>query len=173
MTLALLATLLLSGRLASGNSAEFQPPVRLKWDGMPVRVERPGHAAPCWADIDGDGRKDLLVGQYGGGEIRVCRNLGDGRLAAGDWLKADRTVARVPDVWCCTSSTPQLVDLDGDGRHDILSGSYSRKETALPGLFWVLHGKADGTFRPAEVLKGTDGEPLIIPLNNNYININI
>jgi FG-GAP-like repeat len=65
------------------------------------------------------------------------------------------------------------VDLDGDGRHDILSGSYSRKETALPGLFWVLQGKADGTFRPAEVLKGTDGEPLIIPLNYNKLNIYI
>lgn len=34
----------------------------------------------------------------------------------------------------------------------------------MAGLFQVLHGKADRTFRPAEVLKGTDGEPLIIPI---------
>ncbi len=34
----------------------------------------------------------------------------------------------------------------------------------MAGLFQVLYGKADGTFRRAEVLKGTDGEPLIIPL---------
>ncbi len=33
----------------------------------------------------------------------------------------------------------------------------------MAGLFQVLYGKADGTFRKAEVLKGTDGEPLIIP----------
>ena len=33
----------------------------------------------------------------------------------------------------------------------------------MAGLFQVLYGKADGTFRRAEVLKGTDGEPLIIP----------
>src|SRR4051794_12295019 len=33
----------------------------------------------------------------------------------------------------------------------------------MAGLFQVLYGNADGTFRPAEVLKGTDGEPLIIP----------
>jgi FG-GAP-like repeat len=58
------------------------------------------------------------------------------------------------------------VDLDGDGRRDILSGSYSRMENDMAGLFQVLHGKADGTFRKAEVLKGTDGEPLIIPVKS-------
>ncbi len=33
----------------------------------------------------------------------------------------------------------------------------------MAGLFQVLYGKGDETFRPAEVLKGTDGQPLIIP----------
>ena len=54
---------------------------------------------PCWADIDGDGKKDLLVGQFNEGKIRVFKNLGDGKLAAGDWLKADGKVAEVPGVW--------------------------------------------------------------------------
>jgi hypothetical protein len=58
------------------------------------------------------------------------------------------------------------VDLDGDGRHDILSGSYSRMEQAMAGLFQVLRGKADGTFHRAEVVRGTDGEPLIIPVKS-------
>jgi hypothetical protein len=57
-----------------------------------------------------------------------------------------------------------LVDINGDGHRDILSGSYSRMQQDMAGLFQVLHGKADGTFRRAEVLKGTDGEPLIIPI---------
>ena len=56
------------------------------------------------------------------------------------------------------------MDIDGDGHRDILSGSYSRMEQEMAGLFQVLYGKADGTFRQAEVLKGTDGEPLIIPV---------
>jgi hypothetical protein len=56
-----------------------------------------------------------------------------------------------------------LVDIDGDGHLDILSGSYSRMEQDMAGLFQVLYGKGDGTFRPAEVLMGTDGKPLIIP----------
>src|SRR6516165_363638 len=37
----------------------------------------------------------------------------------------------------------------------------------MAGLFQVLYGKGDGTFRKAEVLKGTDGEPLIIPADND------
>jgi hypothetical protein len=56
-----------------------------------------------------------------------------------------------------------LVDIDGDGHLDILSGSYSRMDKDMAGLFQVLYGKGDGTFRKAEVLKGTDGKPLIIP----------
>jgi FG-GAP-like repeat len=59
------------------------------------------------------------------------------------------------------------VDIDGDGHLDILSGSYSRMESKMAGLFQVLYGNGDGTFRKAEVLKGTDGEPLIIPLKND------
>ncbi len=99
MRLSLLSALLVGGGLAIASAAEFQPPVRLKGDGVPVRVESPGYAAPCWADIDGDGKKDLLVGQFHQGKIRVYRNLGDGKLAAGEWLKAEGTVAEVPGVW--------------------------------------------------------------------------
>lgn len=34
----------------------------------------------------------------------------------------------------------------------------------MAGLFQVLYGEEDGSFRTAEVLNGTDGEPLIIPI---------
>jgi hypothetical protein len=56
------------------------------------------------------------------------------------------------------------VDLNGDGNNDILSGSYSRtEEQPMAGLFQVLWGNPDGTFKKAAVLKGTDDKPLIIP----------
>ena len=99
MLLALLSTLLAGGGLAIGGPAGFQPPVRLMAEGKPVRVESPGYAAPCWADIDGDGKKDLLVGQFNGGKICVYKNLGDGKLATAQWLKAEGAVAEVPGVW--------------------------------------------------------------------------
>jgi hypothetical protein len=81
------------------NAADFQAPVRVKADGAAVRVESPGYAAPCWADIDADGKKDLLVGQFAQGKIRVFKNVGAEELAAGDWLQAEGKVAEVPGVW--------------------------------------------------------------------------
>jgi len=56
------------------------------------------------------------------------------------------------------------VDLDGDGNRDILSGSYSRMERPMAGLFQVLWGRHDGKLKKAEVLSGTDGKPLMISL---------
>ena len=99
MPLSLLSAFVVGGALAFGGDAEFEAPVRLKADGVPVRVESPGYAAPCWADIDGDGKKDLLVGQFNGGKIHVHKNLGDGKLAPSQWLQAEGAVAEVPGVW--------------------------------------------------------------------------
>jgi VCBS repeat protein len=58
------------------------------------------------------------------------------------------------------------VDLNNDGHRDILSGSYSRMEGSMAGLFQVLWGEAGGKFKEAAVLNGTDKEPLIIPIKN-------
>ena len=80
-------------------AAEFEAPVRLTADGAAVRVEAPGYAAPCWADVDGDGMKDLVVGQFNGGKMRVFKNQGEGKFATGDWLQAEGEVAEVPGVW--------------------------------------------------------------------------
>ena len=58
------------------------------------------------------------------------------------------------------------MDINGDGHRDILSGSYSRQDEEMAGLFQVLYGTPDKAFRKAEVLNGTDGQPLIIPIAN-------
>jgi len=98
MTRLILSVLVLTGVTVT-EAAEFAAPVRLSGGGQAVRVESPGYAAPCWADVDGDGKKDLLVGQFNNGKIRVYRNLGGNKLAAGQWLKAEGQVAEVPGVW--------------------------------------------------------------------------
>jgi hypothetical protein len=99
MKVTLFTSILVIGAVAVGKAADFHAPVRLEGGGAPVRVESPGYAAPCWADIDGDGKKDLLVGQFNKGKIRVFKNLGGGKLAAGQWLLADATEAEIPGVW--------------------------------------------------------------------------
>lgn len=84
---------------AWAGAAEFEPPVRLTAGGEPVRVETPGYACPCWADVDGDGIKDLVVGQFSGGKMRIYKGKGGTELAAGEWIKAGENVAEVPGVW--------------------------------------------------------------------------
>ena len=91
--------LLVSFGLAPQTQDEFTAPVRLKAGNEFVKVESPGYAAPCWADVDGDQKKDLVVGQFNGGKLRVYRNLGGGKLADGKWLEAGGSVAQVPGVW--------------------------------------------------------------------------
>jgi hypothetical protein len=97
MTKLLISALVFVG--TSDAPADFQTPIRLTAGDTAIRVESPGYAAPCWADVDGDGKKDLIVGQFAQGKMRVFKNLGDGKFAAGDWLKAGGKVAEVPGVW--------------------------------------------------------------------------
>jgi len=65
-----------------------------------------------------------------------------------------------------------LVDIDQDGHLDLVSGSYSRMEQDMAGLFQVLYGQSGGTFKSAQILKGADGQPLLLPgkrEDNSYI----
>ena len=85
--------------LCSLQDPQWTDPVRMKAGEGYVRVESPGWAAPCWHDVDRDGKKDLVVGQFHDGKMRIYRNLGDGKLAEGRWLEAGGEVAQVPGVW--------------------------------------------------------------------------
>lgn len=81
----------------SAGAQHFQPPVVLTSGGVPIDVEV-GHSAPFVADWDGDGKKDLLVGQYGQGRMRIYRNVGSHERPAFDgftWFSAGGDVARI------------------------------------------------------------------------------
>jgi hypothetical protein len=75
----------------------FKAPVPLEAGGAVIDVEV-GHSAPFVADWDGDGKKDLLVGQYGGGQLRIYRNSGtqaQPEFKGFEWFRAGGEVARV------------------------------------------------------------------------------
>ena len=57
-----------------------------------------GYAAPFYADFDGDGVKDLLVGQFNDGSCHVYKNIGTNekpQFAKPAWLKAGGDYAYV------------------------------------------------------------------------------
>jgi hypothetical protein len=56
---------------------QIDPGVLVQNGGSPLAVEYAyGFTAPCVADWDGDGKKDLLIGQFYQGKISFFRNQG-------------------------------------------------------------------------------------------------
>jgi len=54
---------------------ELEKPFKVMAGGKAIDVPV-GHAAPFFVDFDGDGLKDLLVGQFGEGRLRIYKNVG-------------------------------------------------------------------------------------------------
>ena len=105
MRIALLAVAVLAlSPLVSARevTSPFEDPVRLEADGTPIAMESPGFAAPTFVDVDGDKKKDLVVGQFKGGKMHFFKNVGTAeapKFAKGDWIKTGDKEAVVPGVW--------------------------------------------------------------------------
>lgn len=79
-------------------ATEFEAPVRIQADGQWIDVEV-GHAAPYVYDFNRDGKRDLLVGQFGQGKLRIYRNLGSDaapKYGAVEWLHAEGEIVTTP-----------------------------------------------------------------------------
>ena len=132
----------------------------------PVLTEKHGLAAPALWDWDGDGRRDLLVGEFetnssdfpmgaDGSTIRVYLNVGTDSqprfTEEFDWARdTEGTIMEVPQ-WCCIGFTPMFYDLDADGHLDMITGQYH------PGEVTWFRGSAEG-FLPGEKLP-QEGDP--------------
>lgn len=92
------AMVLAVGAARGDTTGELAAPVRIEAGGEPINVDI-GHAAPHYADFDGDKVLDLLVGQFGEGKLRVYRNLGtDAEPKFGEfaWFEAGGELGTVP-----------------------------------------------------------------------------
>ena|ERR1043166_5058541 len=84
--------------LSSMGADAFSPPFRVEAGSKPIDVDV-GHAAPLLVDFDGDGLKDLLVGQFGDGKLRIYKNEGSAttpKFSAFAWFKAGSADGKVP-----------------------------------------------------------------------------
>jgi len=99
----MITVLAVPSALIAGQIPEFDSPVKVKAGGEEVAVEAPGYAAPCVANVDGDGVEDLLVGQFRGGKISFYKGsrdeFGSLSFAKHQWLMAGDEPAAVPGVW--------------------------------------------------------------------------
>ena len=81
-----------------------------------IALPRGSHASPALGDVDQDGDLDLFLGQSSGG-ISVFRN--DGTAQAPRFTLVEEQLA---GVRAGRRSSPVLVDVDGDGRLDLVVG---------------------------------------------------
>jgi hypothetical protein len=137
--------------LALGNgNGTFQPGVRVN-----VGIHSNFVAA---ADVNGDGKLDLVATNYGTGgigNVQVALGNGDGTFQS-------------PTTVSVGSYDPNFLaigDLNGDGKPDLLVVNGGN-----PGSFAILLGNGDGTFQspsPSTTLGTYPMQPLLVDLNGD------
>ena len=154
-------------------------PERIDGTKYEIRTEKHGLGYPALFDWDGDGKLDLLMGEFETGKkesnIKVYLNKGTNKKPkyTGEWFYATDINGDTLTChqWCCIGTHPQVVDIDGDGYDDIISGQYN------PGKISWWRGSEKG-FLPRQFIEQegyVEGEcyPGVMtwsPASNSYWN---
>ncbi|HET9371591.1 MAG TPA: VCBS repeat-containing protein [Vicinamibacterales bacterium] len=115
-----------------------------------IRPPRVSHATPALGDLDGDGDLDLLLGQANGAFL-LYRNAGSPRAA-----RFELVSEHLDDLRAGRRSAPALVDVDGDGLVDIVSG---RENAGALAVFRNAGTKTAPRFAAAAEMR------LVVPSN--------
>jgi FG-GAP-like repeat/ASPIC and UnbV/Abnormal spindle-like microcephaly-assoc'd, ASPM-SPD-2-Hydin len=108
--------------IGTGNPSEWyvnvQGSLSFQTIGSGLDITSPGGRMPVWLDYDNDHRLDVLLAQYAG-VAKLFHNNGDGTFTE---------VGAAANLQCVRFHYAQLVDVNGDGRLDVLCPD----ETSFP-----------------------------------------
>ncbi len=111
-------------------------------------------AYPIFADVDGDGETELVSGSADGTFYVYDDLTYTERLHTTAGIQLTDEAGQPLSV--SGYSAPQMVDCNGDGILDLLSGSDS-------GDIWLFAGRGDGAYEPAQLLLTTDISGQVMP----------
>jgi len=103
------------------------------------------------ADLNDDGKLDLIVANEDSDDVSVLLNNGDGTFA--DAQSLDAGVLSFPEV-------VRVADFNGDGKPDIVSANSGDDSVA------VFRGKGDGTFEAADVFPTGGTSPFSVAVGD-------